>query len=85
MVRSVYQSCLRHQCRMVLDVRTLPTTTRTDDSAWGKFAECLLFASRHFSAVTYITEEMRRYCAEHYRLPDHQSAIWTSGVNPENL
>lgn len=67
---------------VVFDVRTLPTTESNSPAFW-KFGYRLSFACRHFAGVTYITEEMRRYCIERYRLPKHHSAIWSSGVNAE--
>jgi len=82
MLQTVIKACRREGSRAVLDVRTLPTMDQKDH-AWKVFGKNLLFASRYFDGLTYITEEMRRYCIERHHLPGHRSAIWTSGVNPD--
>jgi glycosyltransferase involved in cell wall biosynthesis len=41
----------------------------------------LQYAARRFEGITYITDELRRYCVSTYNLPSHPSTIWTSGVN----
>ena len=80
--KSVLKVSKRIQAPVILDVRTLPST-ESSGPAWESFGKNLDFACRSFAGVTYITDEMRRYCADCYRLPEHQSAIWTSGVNAD--
>lgn len=80
--KNVLKASSRIQAPVVLDLRTLPSA-ELSGTAWESFGKNLDFASRSFSGVTYITDEMRRYCIERYRLPEHQSAIWTSGVNAD--
>ena len=82
MLHTVVNACRHEGAKVVLDVRTLPTTDQKDH-AWTVFGKSLVFASRHFDGVTYITGEMRRYCIERHHLPGHPSAVWTSGVNPD--
>lgn len=68
---------------VIYDVRTLPV----DRNPLRRFVfgllqcMCLRLASREASGVSYISDEMRRYCLTHYRLPEHPSVVWTSGVN----
>jgi glycosyltransferase involved in cell wall biosynthesis len=69
--------------RLIYDVRTLPV----DSSSWKNWtssrmqASCLRFAARHFDGITYITDQMKGYCTDAYKLPPHRSTVWTSGVN----
>ena len=82
-----YAASLRrkHDMKLICDVRTLSVS----HSAYRRYvfdallASCLRYAARHLDGITYITDEMRRYCIEEYRLDEHPSTIWTSGVNPE--
>lgn len=71
--------------KLVFDVRTLPAST-------GKIRRYLnekllranlRYAASRFDGVTYITQEMRRFCRAAYDLPSHPTAVWTSGVKPE--
>ena len=74
-----------HGVKLVYDVRTLPVTDRKINR-WVDprlFKMALQYVTRIFDGVTYITEEMRRYCKSAYNLPSHLSAVWTSGVAPE--
>ena len=82
LAKTVLKASNRIQAPVILDVRTLPST---DPSAavWKSFGRNLGLACRSFAGVTYITDEMRRYCAERYRLAEHRSAVWTSGVNTD--
>jgi len=82
MIRTLAKACREKGCKAILDVRTVPTT-EGDWRAWRAFGKGLEFASRHFDGITYITDEMRRYCRERYDLANHRSAIWTSGVNTD--
>jgi glycosyltransferase involved in cell wall biosynthesis len=45
----------------------------------------LQIASGNFDGITYITDEMRRYCVEKYGLPQHRSEVWSSGVDIEHF
>ncbi len=71
--------------RAFLDIRTLPVSPNKGIH----FAESLLFqkcirlAAKAFDGVTYITEGMRRHCRTKFRLPQHRSVVWTSGVDAD--
>ena len=81
-LRSVGLAAMQVSVPAILDIRTLPTT-EAEGAVWESFRRNLDCACRHFAGVTYITEEMRRYCVERFGLPEHRSTIWTSGVNAE--
>ena len=71
--------------KLIVDVRTLPVS---GDEIYRYisdklFAMNLRYAARSLDGVTYITEEMRRFCISNYNLPPHSSAIWETGVNPD--
>lgn len=68
----------------VFDVRTLPVG---DNQARGNsvLKKSLVLAATRFSGITYITPEMARHCITEFQLPEHKSAIWTSGVNAEKF
>lgn len=68
----------------VFDVRTLPVGERQQQGE-RRLRKSLNFAAKRLSGVTYITEEMRKYCTEKFDLPFHRSAIWTSGVNTNSF
>jgi glycosyltransferase involved in cell wall biosynthesis len=75
----------RYGISLLFDVRTLPveygkTTRHIDRYLLGSN---LRYATRYFDGVTYITEEMKRYCISRYNLPFHHTVVWTSGVNPD--
>lgn len=82
MMRTIAKACRQNGCKVILDIRTLPTIDG-DKRAWRAFRKGLEFASQCFDGITYITDEMRCYCRERYHLPSHPSAIWTSGVNTD--
>ena len=68
-----------------LDIRTLPVCS----SKLRNLIETILFkislkiSSKHLDGISYITEEMKKYCEEEYKLTKHKSDIWTSGVNTD--
>lgn len=68
----------------VFDVRTLPVGERQQQGE-RQLRKSLNFSAKRLSGVTYITEEMRKYCTGKFGLPSHRSAIWTSGVNTESF
>jgi glycosyltransferase involved in cell wall biosynthesis len=80
--KSVLSSARPLKAPTVLDIRTLPTHL-SEAKSWGPFGKNLHFACQNFSGVTYITEEMRRYCIKRYLLPTHKTAVWTSGVDAD--
>ncbi|MFC1883036.1 glycosyltransferase, partial [Thermodesulfobacteriota bacterium] len=71
--------------KLISDVRSLPVSTGEMYRYISEklFSLNLKYAARWFDGVTYITEEMRRFCASTYNLSPHSSAIWASGVNPD--
>ena len=71
--------------KLILDIRTLPVQSGAVSNRIDTylFKKNLQFASETFDGVTYITEEMRRYCTEEYHLPEHESVIWSSGVDTD--
>lgn len=85
LLRGAVKAKKKHGVKLVYDVRTLPVTDRKVNR-WidpRLFEMALRYVTRMFDGVTYITEEMRRYCGSAYNLPSHLSAVWTSGVTPE--
>ncbi|MBA2881477.1 glycosyltransferase involved in cell wall biosynthesis [Desulfosalsimonas propionicica] len=84
MLRFILKNARKYGAKVVFDVRTLPGP-KNNSRSFKLFSSRLLFASRHFSGVTYITEEMRRYCIKRFGLPDHKSAVWTSGVDADTF
>jgi glycosyltransferase involved in cell wall biosynthesis len=66
-----------------MDVRTLPVSPeKTKYYIDQKILRLnLRYATERFDGITYITDEMRRFCISEYALPHHLSTIWTSGVN----
>lgn len=77
----------RHNYRLFLDIRTLPVSSNRfrNTIQTHLFRKKLETASRDFDGITYITDEMRRYCMERYHLPEHRSEIWSSGVDIEQF
>jgi len=71
--------------KLIFDVRSLPVGTKTlNRYIYNKlFSLNLRYAARKFDAITYITEEMKRFCTFTFNLPSHTSEIWTSAVNPQ--
>jgi len=72
-----------HRFRVFLDVRTLPLAS----NELNLFMENQLFktnlriASDRLDGISYITEEMKRYCKKTFCLSSHYSGTWSSGVN----
>lgn len=73
----------RYGYRNFLDVRTLPVAPGPAQNRIDRifFKRSVALAARCFDGVSYITEEMREYCRGTCRLPDHNSEVWTSGVD----
>jgi glycosyltransferase involved in cell wall biosynthesis len=69
--------------KLVFDVRTLPTESNPLKKGFNRLLlkKSLQVASRHFDGITYITETLRKYCEERFRLPHHRSEIWGTGVD----
>jgi glycosyltransferase involved in cell wall biosynthesis len=77
----------KNNFKLELDVRTLPV-----DHDYFKrllhnffFRKSLKIAAQHFDGISYITEEMREYCTKKFKLPAHDSAVWSSGVDFEHF
>lgn len=75
----------KYNLKLIFDVRTLqvePSTlkNRINNTLLGY---CLKTAVKFFYGITYITEPMKEYCIKNYRLHEHKSTVWTSGVNTE--
>lgn len=69
--------------KLILDVRSLvvgPNKIRRFLDEFF-FRNTLKIAASGFDGITYITEEMKNYCAKKYNLKEHKSCIWSSGVN----
>lgn len=83
LLKKAHQLKNKYGYRTVLDIRSLPVTTSRVRRAVRSyfFRKNLRFASREFNGATYITEEMRSFCQKMFRLPEHKSEIWSSGVN----
>jgi glycosyltransferase involved in cell wall biosynthesis len=73
----------RYNYRCFFDVRTLPVSSKKAQYFMSgvMFKYALIIAVRFFDGITYITEEIKSYCKQKFNLPDHESEIWTSGVN----
>lgn len=84
MLRFINKTASNIRAKVVFDIRTLPVG-RNPRMRDKRLEQSLRFACKHFHGVTYITDEMRRYCVERYHLPNHASTIWTSGVDAETF
>ena len=74
----------KYQLRLVYDIRTLPVESRALRN-WidGRLlSSCMRYAADYFDGMTYITNQMKQYCIDKYKLHPHPSIVWTSGVNP---
>ncbi len=73
----------KYHYRVFLDVRTLPVAPGAIQNRIDKnfFRRTMTLAARRFDGVSYITGEMREFCRRKFGLPDHNSEIWTSGVD----
>lgn len=69
--------------KLFLDIRSLPVGSKGIRNTIEEYIlnRKLQVASRHFDGITYITDEMERFCVEIYHLPVHRSEIWASGVD----
>jgi len=87
LIRKTIKLREKYHYRIFLDIRTLPVGTNRLRNAIEKylFGKKLQMASRKFDGITYITDEMRRYCSEKHSLPEHPSAVWSSGVDVEHF
>ncbi len=72
----------RRRTKVVMDVRTLPVDVRRFRWTVRLFFASLFLARLQCDGVTFITEEMSRYCAAHVSLGRTKRGIWTSGFNP---
>ena len=75
----------KYNLRLVYDIRTLPVEESVIRN-WINgilLRSCLRYAAKYFDGVTYITDSMKQYCIDKYKLHPHQNIVWTSGVNPE--
>jgi glycosyltransferase involved in cell wall biosynthesis len=72
----------RSRTKIVLDVRTLPVDVRYFGWTIRWFFASLSLARLQCDGVTFITEEMSRYCAAHVSLGGTKIGIWTSGFKP---
>lgn len=84
LVKSVVKHTEFRNTKTVFDVRTIPVDAgfvrrRTKTLV---FKSALKYASKFFDGITYITDEMRKYCITKYTLPNHKSEVWCSGVDP---
>ena len=78
-------SKLKKECdvKSFLDVRSIPVYSEKVKYFIDKifFKRSLKIASTCFDGITYITDEMKKYCWSEFDLPEHKSEIWTSGVD----
>jgi glycosyltransferase involved in cell wall biosynthesis len=72
----------RKRTKVVLDVRTLPVDVRYFQWTIRWFFVSLFLARLQCDGVTFITEEMSRYCRAHVTMGRMKTGVWTSGVNP---
>ncbi len=75
----------RYGFKVILDVRTLPVDSNPLKRWINDFflRKSLHLAARNFEGITYITEEMKKFCLSNYNLPEHSFQIWGSGVDPQ--
>ncbi len=73
--------------KLFLDIRTLPVFSNNIRNFLEEYLlkKILQMSSRNFDGITYITDEMRRYCIEKYHLTEHRNEIWSSGVDEEHF
>ena len=74
---------INKQPLLVLDIRSLDVSSNPVRRWIGNtlIKKTVEYASRNFDGITYITKELERYCKNKYRLTQHRSSIWTSGVD----
>jgi glycosyltransferase involved in cell wall biosynthesis len=75
----------KYNLRLIYDIRTLPVE-KSMFRNWLNgilLKSCTRFAAKYFDGMTYITDRMKQYCIDKYKLSPHKSAVWASGVNPE--
>jgi glycosyltransferase involved in cell wall biosynthesis len=77
----------KYSFRTYLDIRTLPVQSGLIRGVIDNylFRKSLTIAANNFSGISYITNEMQRYCIEKYKLVKHNSSIWTSAVDSEKF
>ncbi|MHC4352029.1 MAG: glycosyltransferase family 4 protein [Planctomycetota bacterium] len=85
LVRRAVSLRRKHDVRIILDTRTVPVShNKLRNRFWTAIlVACLRNTAKNLDGITYITETMREYCIEKYRLPPHANAVWSSGVNPQ--
>jgi len=66
-----------------LDVRSLSTYEMSLRLLLENFLlkKSLKIAVKNFTGITYITEVIKDYCKEKYKLLPHRAEVWTSGAN----
>jgi len=83
LLKKAYELRKKYGYRTVLDIRTIPVTHSRLRSPVENyfFGKSVRFAASDFDGITYVTEKIREYCKKKFKLPEHKSSIWTSGVN----
>ncbi len=85
LMRKLFKLRKQYRFRIILDIRTLPVDTNffIKEKNEFLFERSIKIAAKNFDGITYITEEMKKYCTNKYKLPDHRSAVWSSGVDTD--
>jgi len=85
LLRKLIEKTNSYNLKLIFDIRTLPVDSNPIKKGIKEFffKKALKIAASDFDGITYITEEMRRYCARKYNLPKHKSTVWSSGVDIE--
>ena len=69
--------------KLILDIRSLPVETNLLKRNISNllFKKSIKIAAEHFDGISYITEEMKGYLENKFKLPEHTSSTWGSGVD----
>lgn len=70
-------------CKSYLDIRSIPVYSTKIKYILERFflKRSLKIGSTCFDGITYITDEMKKYCQREFNLAEHKSEMWTSGVD----
>jgi len=73
--------------RFIQDVRTIPVEYPDSQAAGveGNFRRRLVFASRFFQGMTFITDEMKAHIEEKYLHITSPNCVWESGVDVDRF
>jgi len=75
----------KYKLKVVADIRSLPVDANflKNQLSWYLFGRSVKYAAKNFDGMTYITDYMRSFCQKKLKLPQHQYAVWSSGVDTD--